>query len=102
MKTLRWSKMVNTLKVREMMIWFLLINYCVWFRKKNCLPKKPPNPIQWNYFVSKYFFYYIVNTFIQFPQFCTLNNSFFTVFNNILNILNLCIDLLSLLRNCED
>ena len=27
---------------------------------------------------------------------------FFNVFNNILNILNLCIDLLSLLRNCED
>jgi hypothetical protein len=45
--------------------------------------------------VSKYFF----NICIQFPQYCTLkNNRFFTVFNNILNILNLCIDLLSLLR----
>ena len=49
--------------------------------------------------VSKYFF----NICIQFPQYCTLkNNRFFTVFNNILNILNLCIDLLSLLRNCEE
>ena len=42
-------------------------------------------------FVLKYFFYIC----IQFPQ-------FFTVFNNILNILNLFIDLLSLLRNYED
>jgi hypothetical protein len=48
---------------------------------------------QWNYWSQ--------NIFSTMSQFCTLNNRFFTVFNNILNILNLCIDLLSLLRNCE-
>ena len=49
-------------------------------------------------FVSKYFFLHL---YIQF-QFFTKNNRFFTVFINILNILNICIDLLSLLRNRED
>ena len=42
------------------------------------------------------------NVVLDIDLFFTQNNRFFTVFNNILNILNQCIDLLSLLRNCEN
>ena len=48
-------------------------------------------------FVSKYFFLHLYTI----PSFLLKITGFFTVFNNILNILNLFIDLLSLLRNAK-